>query len=613
MDEQFKSRLLSYLVGDLKIESGNNDLHYSQYENFTENPIYDQIENLTNPIIYGTTTDKDNNYIIIYGEYDVDKGFIALADNEFNAISLFTTYDGGTNLPAIRYLTYDEDGNFFGVCQNSNGTNQLLMLNNFTLTLTGEYAVKFRQSYNLDGDLQSGQFRIHGSKVFKKIGNAEYIFVTPLAVGNSSINSVIVSKVQINVGSENEWVHTIYPVELYWDLIYNGYNGFETFASWVGDDYYVKFGGMNSSQKYVEYRCENSGTISSRISTFDTGDLHLKGKGGIIMPNYSTTYVATDIRTEDPKMYYIWKVTDTIDIGIYATEDTIPSGVSSYLLFKQNNNTIIFAGNGIEETNGNLGIIINDNVYLIGSASFIYEGTELYITKQYNLNKIYLYSPTYIEMLKLIYNQNDYLGTDYSNTNSMISNSGRIYDENNKIIFARDIYNKIVNQNTTESIIEVPNTYLNDISIAKQELWSETNSILNTNEQQVNKNIYETVYFNFYNTINMSNQNDPNNPIINQAGASRLNGSISGYNNYKNVKIGLIKVNYNDNTNLVIPEFNLTQNSTTNYTISFNIYVPKEITNIQILSEDGNTVYQTITTPLEVGKYYKLTQDVRIV
>jgi hypothetical protein len=62
-----------------------------------------------------------------------------------------------------------------------------------------------------------------------------------------------------------------------------------------------------------------------------------------------------------------------------------------------------------------------------------------------------------------------------------------------------------------------------------------------------------------------------------------------------------------------ISSFGVVQNNTKSYTFDFNIYVKKPITNIQFISGDKTTVYQTITSTFEVGKYYRITQDVKIV
>jgi hypothetical protein len=79
----------------------------------------------------------------------------------------------------------------------------------------------------------------------------------------------------------------------------------------------------------------------------------------------------------------------------------------------------------------------------------------------------------------------------------MIPNSGILYDTDGNIVFARNLYNKTMYGGTTESIIEIPNTYLNDVTLEEKDLISVSNSILNKNTQQITKNIYETLYINF--------------------------------------------------------------------------------------------------------------------
>lgn len=613
MQNEFKERILSYLVGDYTTESPNTVVSVSE-EDVLTSEIYDTLQTLTNCSVKGRMTDYDNKYIIVYGSYDNDqtyydgKGFILMADFNFNVINLFTTYEGGTNLPTIEYMNTAEDGTFYAITVDTNGTAKMTMLNNFTITLTGTYALKFRQEYTLDGNLQNANIQM--MKVSKKIGSADYIFIAPYTTTSSAITSVIVSTVQINVGSENQWTHTTYNV----DIVYftsgsvNYTNGFTTFVSWVDDNYYVKIGGENNGH-YIEYKATNGGSLTTYTSTFSSYNFSQIAKGGVIMPSYNITYVATIY--ED---YTIYKIENNTETQIYSQEVGNPGGYSQYFVINQTNNKIFFATYCSYFGTGTLGLVDGNNVYEIGYVPVIYEYTLIYSTSQFNMNNIYVDNLTSsVDKYVLIYNTNNYNSTDYQALNSMVSNSGILYDENDKIIFARNIYNRIINSNTTESIIEIPNTYLNDATISTEELYSETNSLLNQETQEITKNIYESVYINFFNTLNMSNQNDPNNPIINTAGASRLNKSISGNNYYNNVKIGLIKVNFNDNTTQEITAFGLTQNTTKSYTIDFTAYVSKPITSIQIMSADGNTTYQTINPTLESEKFYKITQDVKIV
>ena len=192
----------------------------------------------------------------------------------------------------------------------------------------------------------------------------------------------------------------------------------------------------------------------------------------------------------------------------------------------------------------------------------------------------------------------------------MIPNSGILYDDNNDVIFARNLYNKTVNDRVTQSTIEIPNNYLNDKMIAKQDLISETNSIMVDKSNVITKNIYETVYLNFINTLQMINNNNTNNPILNPVGATRLNESISEIQDYDNQKMSKAKINYQDGTNSIIPiAFSQVENA---MRTNFTIYLNKGIINIELLSQDEDTVYNTITSEFELNKTYIISQDLTV-
>jgi hypothetical protein len=153
---------------------------------------------------------------------------------------------------------------------------------------------------------------------------------------------------------------------------------------------------------------------------------------------------------------------------------------------------------------------------------------------------------------------------------------------------------------------------LNDVSISKEELISETNSILNSDTTPIDKNIYEQLYINFINTLNVINNNGTT-PVLNPNGASRINNSISQAMDYDDAKITKFIINYSDSTSDIRNFCSKTYSSTENrVTYSCIIYVPldKNISNIQIKSNDENTTYLTIdTSNLVSGKYYRLSQD----
>ena len=145
--------------------------------------------------------------------------------------------------------------------------------------------------------------------------------------------------------------------------------------------------------------------------------------------------------------------------------------------------------------------------------------------------------------------------------------------------------------------------------------------VLIENNQSIFTNIYETLNINFYNTLLMKNSNNEQNEILNPTGSSRLNYDISAngtedsYNNTKGTKL---KINFDDNTSFIQTIDTTTQIEIVNNMaiIDFTIYVPtdKNITNIQIISNDEITIYQEITNlSLENGKFYQLTQIVEVI
>ena len=230
----------------------------------------------------------------------------------------------------------------------------------------------------------------------------------------------------------------------------------------------------------------------------------------------------------------------------------------------------------------------------------------------YNLATLYIpfYSEnSYTKKITFDYNSINYNGEGYTNVNSLVPSKARLYDNNNKMIFARNLYNKVINANTTISTLNIPNTNLNDVTIYNQSLIGETNYALMNNQESITKNIYENLNINFYTTLRMINNNDPNNQIFNQVGSNRINSSVSSVKDYTNAKATKIRINYDDETTKI-------QDITFDYGneayTEFIIYVNKNITSIDFISNDENTIYNTIRPELEIGKYYKISQSVYV-
>ena len=648
MNQDFKRNILDYLVGNyryttpLVVEGTPKNSPRIKQVNTPVN-----IDNLVSYVsennLNNIKTITSNDKIILYGRKgNTNNGFILLLDNSFNVIQLFETYEGGTALPGIEYLKQIEDGTFIALARtynNSPNTFNFLQLNNFTLTIGDTYKVRYRQQYALPNAMQT-QLNQNTLKfeITKKQGEATYLFTYLFATDvEHSFYEISMNSLKIVVGAENEWQNFItddYKIPTAYDL----------YAEWYQNDFRVKFAyDEGISEGLYEYKYIN-GTVSEsnfyiykylQVSTFTTTSVAIKN----FESTFASTWKSVGQDLSFVRVYCFnkqWYDSHNNDCSIFFAMSGQGSYTNQLLAYDSEislyvSNNIVF---GYEQYNGTYKIyyFTDDNTGLpnkngggatMGTSFYYNIGNEtiefLNVNNVFNLYNAYLIptdwqnaSSAFVYNFNFIYNVNNYNGLSYNSLESLIPNSGILYDENDKIIFARNLYNKTINQNTTESTIEIPNIYLNDNTISKQELYNKTNSVINTNESTITKNIYETLYINFFNTLNMKNANDPNNIIINLPGASRLNGSISGYNSYDNVKIGNVRIVYNDNTYLDMEGFKI-QNNWNPYTISFSLYVGKSIKEIKIMSSDKMTTYQTITPTLEVGKTYNISQNVKIV
>ena len=160
----------------------------------------------------------------------------------------------------------------------------------------------------------------------------------------------------------------------------------------------------------------------------------------------------------------------------------------------------------------------------------------------------------------------------------------------------------------TTSSVEVPNNYLNGITIGKNNLISKTNFKIIEDTRSWVKNIYEIVDVNFLNTIEVIDE-DTNTEYM--LGAIKVNNGITDGNQYNNTKCAKYRINYTDNTSEIgtITWQNITDLAKqTNFTI----YVEKAIKNIDLISNDESTIYLTINGNFEIDNYYTINQKVRI-
>lgn len=676
MTEDFKEKILKYLVGKYDISETKFDIQsFSSLSTETTNLITQLDEAFPNGYIqtdYVLTKDNkgnNNGYVLVYGNYYIDntktttKSYILLLDNVLNLLQIFTKYSSNVDFETIQLIDVDNEGNTYLIEERTQGK-RLVLLNNMSIKrqIDTKYSATIRTAYPLQGNIANAN---KVEKMKKSPGSGRYLFVGK----QDNNNTPLVTEFIINVGSTNEWNDYTCDETLSKDFIIK-----DLYASWDEDDNLL-FDIIGANITFIApdendfingdiVSLTNQNTLPNKmlfhidISKFQ--DYFFKEKNGIPRKDI-------DIKIKEFGDFYIsiggtciWsgdEYTSGIVIlrnfsGLILEISERQSGLTSRnsanctaltKLFNINNQIfVLYLFNDILLNQLNVKYSVNvqwcdqipgneplklgaTNIESLNKFNIILIKNEFNLFKFYCILNVYNYDTSNYEYKKLstylIYNSLNYNGFPRQDYDSMIPNSGVLYDNNGLALFARNLYNKTINNNTTTSVLEVPNTMLNDVEIAKEDLIGKENNVLIENNQSIFTNIYETLNINFYNTLLMKNANNRQNEILNPTGASRLNYDISAngtedsYNNTKGTKL---KINFDDNTSFIQTIDTTTQVEIVNNMaiIDFTIYVPtdKNITNIQIISNDEITIYQEITNlSLENGKFYQLTQMVEVI
>lgn len=623
MTQDYKDTLLRYLTGNLNIETGSNEPQFNETQS-KESEINDYI----NDNIVGEWTVIDiiqgyqSIYSVVYGNTSTN-GFLVILDENMNPIQFIDSYTSGTKFGLFQILRVDEEGKFFGIDINS-GIPRFIMLNNIVLKLPSQqdFSVSLRRSYNLQSPLSTASKYF---EIIKAVGQSKYLIGATIMRNNEPYQ--LATELVINVGAENEW-HD------YFDLT-STFEGQCLWASWNEDILSFKIGGYvaGSSPFYVEYVFdgERFGKWSMEIPTpsgYEEGNYSIN----TVILNSSTAYVSifssgTTGQQENMNIYKVDYVEEDVDlVETISGTNLIEESSDNRVKFKTKNGIVFFLYkqyenySNVNNTYVYVGIILGMNAYYSYGLSEDGDIDNYYlcIANLFNLYNYYMIGLDYTAgarggddfFIQQLYNSNNYNGVAYENTNSLIPNSAVLYDINNNIAFARNLYNKSIYGNTTLSVVQIPNIQVNDITLTPKLLIGETNKILVSDEESFVKNIYETVYLNFYNQISIENRNQA--PYIqNELASYTLNASVSMTQDYSLTKATKYRINYIDGTSNIYNTQPTISNGIATYNLIIAVPYNNIIMSIDILSEDETTRYQTISglNSLENGKIYNITQD----
>jgi hypothetical protein len=645
MTEDYKKNLIDYATGDLQNTSPT-----------TEEIILEQIEvNRSEWADFIPTSWRDFRFegmvagneltsglSVLYGGYiDNDynvKGIIILINENFKPVKTIYEYNSGTPLRYIQYMKQAEDGTFYFIDdevfsysqrqQALTSQKRFVMINNITIPINGNFILNLRTSYIIPDNLKN--FYCHN--MFKDPNSSNYVFFGGGVDTSSSQYDYRLLKIwglEIKVGEPNVWTSYVSQI-------------LGLFAS--------AFAQFNSEGK-VYFRCVWSNIQVSSM------DIHCYTKTYTGNPTDSTImhfnyhpYIDEGVQKKQSvfinidEVYFVqnnqyWGrsgVAGSKYIGLYKhnfnnnTNETIfekylgeyDFTYQEYIMIDKNiTNLYIEYVNNYDRPNNKGDYYIQRyngtwNPILIGeNKPFVFDRRSIFLKNNFNLLQFYTY-PTnpqtknwFLCVDKEDYNYLNYNGEPYVSNDVLSPFKAQLYSNNN-LVFARNVYNISKQNNMTMSSVEIPNTYLNDTNITKNDLISETNLELVNDTTNWTKNIYEVVDVNFLNTIRVIDE-DTGTEYIDSS--IKLNNATvdGGDTNYQNTPCIKYRINYTDNTTTIKPLYWSSIDDLHRQTM-ITFYVDKPIASIDFLSNDETTIYLNLPIEVEVGKYYTIKQKVRI-
>lgn len=648
MTEQFKQTLFDYLTGKLNLQQGANEEIFKEINvlPLSDWPLNDNIlPNYWKSFRYeGLIQAQNSELIVLYGGYktkdNIPRGIITILDNSFKPIKTFYQFSNGNYLDYIMYMIQEDDGTFtMTTCPDfpqdqewsfASSTKKFIMVNNFTQQTNNDYILTMSKSYDIP--YKNNYVR----KIFKDPKSSHYVLLCSFLRDQNSPDwdKTRIIELKVNVGSSNEWSYT------------------DTDDNWILGDSYVEFD--SNSNSFVELILTNSLPNDNRIGLWTKGfndsaytfstvhtftykpyidSVHYdnqsvflnKNELYFVQNNQHWGYTGRVVPKYIGLYYYNVKSKEFKTIYEHFLGDYDYCNLEAIYIVKNNNKLYIEFNDNINASNTSADYYfqrLENNIWnpipVGGNQSFIYDRRALFVSNQFNLLKYFSYQTNpqpqywYLLNIKENYNESKYNGYPYVNTNAMIADNAEFYS-NGSLVFARDLYNKSLNGNTTVATVEVPNNYLNDVDITSKNLLSETNLTMIEDTNVTQKNIYETMFINFINTLLIADRNNAT-QVLNQQASTYLNTQINDDNGYSKAQIyPKIVITYQDNSTKEIA-FEYQNIEDTSADIVFALYVDQPIQSAEIASNDKSTIYQTINlTNLEQEKYYVIRQNLKVI
>ena len=603
MTEDFKKTMLNYFTKN--ITPGTQSSNGFRDTLIKENNLVSAItEKAGRPASWmGVVSDPNSSNYVVFGRLNSNsqRGFIAVLNSNGEILSIFDSFDSGTKLGGIVSLNYEENGTIYGV-DYYNNKYRVILLNNVAVPSQNKYSCKLRASYYINTTYKPRFDNGSNTGVIKKVPGESLYFI----YGQSNSNTMLAT-FKINVGTSNEW---------------NYYLGASLSGNLYIADFVIESQG-SSSVAYISYT-DNSdprilhqeyfnGSSLTTTTSVSTNELIT----GIFAASSQSVYIASctypsgvDVSTYEIKAYKYENGLNTL--FSYNIESFIPNhrvilvnGILFSVTTGSDSSNNGFARYGIYYNNE---FVLGEELDTGATTSFNYGFS---VQKNFSLYSFIIQGNSQLFKPSIVIYDNEYSGGSFLSYNSLIAQKGEIYS-NNIISFARDLYNKSVFQNSTVSTINVPNNYLNDIPLTPKNLLGTTMTTLVSDVTSISKNIYENLFLNFINTINVIDE-DTSNIYPESANYINENINVGTQTNYEDTSMTKIRINFADGSVVQPIEWeDISEEGLMAKQTIFSVYVSSELLSIDFINENEDFIYITKDYDFEVGNIYTVTQKVRI-
>lgn len=606
MTNDYKNVLFDYITGGLEVGT-QQDNTFRDNEMIVNN-LKSKLSALgiTSTTLFQTLTTTTTSNYLIYGGYTSGTkmyGFIAILNQSGEVLDIITEYDSGTKLGYFQVLNYDENGNIYGL-DFWNNRDRFIMLNNVAVKSPKGFICKLRQSYYIPtSPYFSSPLDFLAGTCFIKKAQGEAVYYMFGDTGGTTSNSYLV-KFTINVGTENEWEY---------------FTGASISTGAINFCDFILEQNGSTTTAYIYYTITNSGN-----------HLYCDYFNGTTLTRQSDTEFTNliiDLRILDQDTVYVSTREYVADYNFNIQLYEYDSGTKN--LIKQYNNLPLYYPrfylnliNGMLFTKLSGGTNTNTFQAICGVYDRInyieseileteltdYVNTACTVQQIYSLYKFVVQFGSTLYRPSIVIYDNQYSGSSYIDYNSLIPLHAELYSSG-YIIFARSLYNKQVYQNMCIATINVPNNFLNDISIQPSNLLGITMTELVNNTNAIQKNIYENLFINFNNKIQVIDE-DTNTLYPETAIWINNNVSYGSQILYEGGLLNKIRINFEDNTSTT-QEIYWTDYDTYRQT-EFTLYVSQPISSIEFINSNEDFTYISKQYDLEVGKTYTITQKIRI-